>query len=209
MKPIGRIMAGNKARNNGWRQRLIIILALAAAVEIGALGIRGLLEDALVKPLLYAIWGAIRIVESIPQGAIWLAFVLAAGVVALASIWGGRQREVRRDANDVPRGRVYEWLRLVVLAQRHEYSRWRMAQRLMLLLAEAIAARERIELRVARQRIASGNIDAPQQVVAFLRAGADSYRPRQRALLHRGDASPLDVDLEQVIDAVERLVRDR
>ncbi len=202
-------MAGNKARNNGWRQRLIIILALAAAVEIGALGIRGLLEDALVKPLLYAIWGAIRIVESIPQGAIWLAFVLAAGVVALASIWGGRQREVRRDANDVPRGRVYEWLRLVVLAQRHEYSRWRMAQRLMLLLAEAIAARERIELRVARQRIASGNIDAPQQVVAFLRAGADSYRPRQRALLHRGDASPLDVDLEQVIDAVERLVRDR
>ncbi|MCS6938216.1 MAG: hypothetical protein RMJ55_05480 [Roseiflexaceae bacterium] len=192
-----------------WRQRLIVILALAAAVEIVALAIRGLLEDALIKPLLYTIWGAIRIVESIPQGVIWLAFVMAASVITLVSVWGGRQREVRRDADDVPRGRVYEWLRLVTLAQRHEYSRWRMAQRLMVLLAETIAARERIELRIARQRIASGAIDAPQQVVAFLRAGADSYRPRHRALLQRGEASPLDVDLNQVVDAVERLVHDR
>lgn len=191
------------------RQRLIVILALAAAVEIVALAIRGLLEDALIKPLLYTIWGAIRIVESIPQGVIWLAFVMAASVITLVSVWGGRQREVRRDADDVPRGRVYEWLRLVTLARRHEYSRWRMAQRLMVLLAETIAARERIELRIARQRIASGAIDAPQQVVAFLRAGADSYRPRQRALLQRGEASPLDVDLNQVVDAVERLVHER
>lgn len=72
-----------------WRQRLIVILALAAAVEIVALGIRGLLEDTLIRPLLYAVWGAIRIFESIPQGMIWLAFVAATGIVALVSIWGG------------------------------------------------------------------------------------------------------------------------
>lgn len=192
-----------------WRQRLIVILALAAAVEIVALGIRGLLEDALITPLLYVIWGAIRIFESIPQGTIWIAFVLAACVVALVSIWGGRQGEVRRDTGAALHGRVYEWLRLVMLAQRHEYSRWRMAQRLMLLLAETIAARERIELRVARQRIASGAIDAPQHIAAFLRAGADSYHPRHRTLLQRDEPSPLDVDLEQVIVAVERLVRDQ
>lgn len=192
-----------------WRQRLIVILALAAAVEIVALGIRGLLEDTLIRPLLYAVWGAIRIFESIPQGMIWLAFVAATGIVALVSIWRGRRREVRRNPDTALRGRVYEWLRLVMLAQQHEYSRWRLAQRLMLLLAETIAARERIELRVARQRIASGDLDAPPQVIAFLRAGADSYRPRQRTLLSRGDASPLDVDLERVIVVVERLVRDK
>ncbi|PMP87704.1 MAG: hypothetical protein C0183_01820, partial [Roseiflexus castenholzii] len=139
-----------------WRQRLIVILALAAVVEIVALGIRGLLKDALITPLLYLIWGVMRIFESIPQGMIWLVFVAAAGIVALASIWGGRRGEVRRDTDTALRGRVYEWLRLVALAQRHDYSRWRMAQRLMLLLAETIAARERIELRIARQRIASG-----------------------------------------------------
>lgn len=192
-----------------WRQRLIVILALAATVEIVALGIRGLLEDVLITPLLYVVWGAIRVFESIPQGTIWIAFVLAACVVALVSIWGGRQGEVRRDTGAALHGRVYEWLRLVALAQRHEYSRWRMAQRLMLLLAETIAARERIELRVARQRIASGAIDAPQHIAAFLRAGADSYHPRRRTLLQRDDPSPLDVDLEQVIVAVERLVRDQ
>ncbi|MGB9753368.1 hypothetical protein [Roseiflexus castenholzii] len=192
-----------------WRQRLIVILALAAVVEIVALGIRGLLKDALITPLLYLIWGVMRIFESIPQGMIWLVFVAAAGIVALASIWGGRRGEVRRDTDTALRGRVYEWLRLVALAQRHDYSRWRMAQRLMLLLAETIAARERIELRIARQRIASGAIDAPQDVVAFLRAGADSYRTRQRALFQREEPSPLDVDLEQVVFAVERLVRDQ
>jgi hypothetical protein len=192
-----------------WRQRLIVILALAAVVEIVALGIRGLLEDALITPLLYAIWGAIRIVESIPQGMLWIAFVLAATVVALVSIWGGRRGEVRRDTDTALRGRVYEWLRLMALAQRHEYSRWRMAQRLMLLLAETIAARERIELRVARQRIASGAIDTPEHVAAFLRAGADSYQPRHRTLLQWDTPSPLDVDLDEVIVAVERLVRDQ
>jgi hypothetical protein len=190
-----------------WRQRLILILALAAAVEIVALGIRGLLEDALITPLLYLIWGAIRIVESIPQGVIWITFVLAASVVALVSIWSARREEVRRNIDDIPRGRVYEWLRLALLAQQHDYSRWRMAQRLMLLLAETIAARERIDLRVARQRIASDTLDAPQHVVAFLRTGLDSYRPRQRTLLSHGELSPLDVDLEQVVDAVEHLVR--
>jgi len=75
---------------------------------------------------------------------------------------------------------------------------------LMILLAETMAARERVELRVARQRIATGMIDAPQDVVDFLRAGADSYRPRRRIFLQRGE-SALDVDLDQVVAAVERL----
>ena len=43
-------------------------------------------------------------------------------------------------------------------------------------------------------------------VVDFLRAGADSYRPRRSIFLQRGE-SALDVDLDQVIAAVERLAR--
>lgn len=191
-----------------WRQRLILVLIVAVAVEIVALSIRGLLEDILVTPLLYTAWGAIRIFESIPQGILWIVFMLAASMVALASLWGTSQGNVRHDTDMVPRGRVYEWMRLVTLAQRHEYSRWRMAQRLVLLLADIIATRERTELRIARQRIASGAIDASPPIAAFLRAGADSYRPRQRTLLYRSESSPLDVDLEQVVVAVEHLARD-
>jgi hypothetical protein len=189
-----------------WRRRLILILTLIAAVEIVALGIRGFLAETLITPLLYLVWGAVRIFESIPQGIIWLTFVLAASIVALASVWGGRRNDAHHADAGAPRGRVYEWQRLVALAQRHDYSRWRMAQRLMLLLAETMAARERVELRVARQRIATGMIDAPQDVINFLRAGADSYRPRRSIFLQRGE-SALDVDLDQVIAAVERLAR--
>jgi len=187
-----------------WRRRLILILTVIAAVEIVALGIRGFLAETLITPLLYLIWGAVRIFESIPQGIIWLTFVLAASIVALVSVWGGRRNDAQHADAGAPRGRVYEWQRLVALAQRHDYSRWRMAQRLMLLLAETMAARERVELRVARQRIATGMIDAPQDVVDFLRAGADSYRPRRSIFLQRGE-SALDVDLDQVVAAVERL----
>ena len=187
-----------------WRRRLILILTVIAAVEIVALGIRGFLAETLITPLLYLIWGAVRIFESIPQGIIWLTFVLAAGIVALVSVWGGRRNDAQHADAGAPRGRVYEWQRLVALAQRHDYSRWRLAQRLMILLAETMAARERVELRVARQRIATGMIDAPQDVVDFLRAGADSYRPRRSIFLQRGE-SALDVDLDQVVAAVERL----
>jgi len=187
-----------------WRRRLILILTLIAAVEIVALGIRGFLAETLITPLLYLVWGAVRIFESIPQGIIWLTFVLAASIVALVSVWGGRRNDAQHADAGAPRGRVYEWQRLVALAQRHDYSRWRLAQRLMILLAETMAARERVELRVARQRIATGMIDAPQDVVDFLRAGADSYRPRRSIFLQRGE-SALDVDLDQVVAAVERL----
>ena len=187
-----------------WRRRLILVLTLIAAVEIVALGIRGFLAETLITPLLYLIWGAVRIFESIPQGIIWLTFVLAASIVALVSVWGGRRNDAQHADAGAPRGRVYEWQRLVALAQRHDYSRWRLAQRLMILLAETMAARERIELRVARQRITTGMIDAPQHVIDFLRAGADSYRPRRRIFLQRGE-SALDVDLDQVVAAVERL----
>jgi hypothetical protein len=187
-----------------WRRRLILVLTLIAVVEIVALGIRGFLAETLITPLLYLVWGAVRIFESIPQGIIWLTFVLAAGIVALVSVWGGRRNDAQHADADAPRGRVYEWQRLVALAQRHDYSRWRLAQRLMILLAETMAARERVELRVARQRIATGMIDAPQDVVDFLRAGADSYRPRRSIFLQRGE-SALDVDLDQVVAAVERL----
>jgi hypothetical protein len=187
-----------------WRRRLILILTVIAAVEIVALGIRGFLAETLITPLLYLIWGAVRIFESIPQGIIWLTFVLAASIVALVSVWGGRRNDAQHADAGAPRGRVYEWQRLVALAQRHDYSRWRLAQRLMILLAETMAARERVELRVARQRIATGMIDAPQDVVDFLRAGADSYRPRRSIFLQRGE-SALDVDLDQVVAAVERL----
>jgi hypothetical protein len=187
-----------------WRRRLILVLTLIAVVEIVALGIRGFLAETLITPLLYLVWGAVRIFESIPQGIIWLTFVLAASIVALVSVWGGRRNDAQHADAGAPRGRVYEWQRLVALAQRHDYSRWRLAQRLMILLAETMAARERVELRVARQRIATGMIDAPQDVVDFLRAGADSYRPRRRIFLQRGE-SALDVDLDQVVAAVERL----
>ena len=189
-----------------WRRRLILVLTLIAVVEIVALGIRGFLAETLITPLLYLVWGAVRIFESIPQGIIWLTFVLAASIVALASMWGGRRNDAQHADAGAPRGRVYEWQRLVALAQRHDYSRWRLAQRLMILLAETMAARERVELRVARQRIATGMIDAPQDVVDFLRAGADSYRPRRSIFLQRGE-SALDVDLDQVVAAVERLAR--
>ena len=187
-----------------WRRRLILVLTLIAVVEIVALGIRGFLAETLITPLLYLVWGAVRIFESIPQGIIWLTFVLAAGIVALVSVWGGRRNDAQHADAGAPRGRVYEWQRLVALAQRHDYSRWRLAQRLMILLAETMAARERVELRVARQRIATGMIDAPQHVIDFLRAGADSYRPRRSIFLQRGE-SALDVDLDQVVAAVERL----
>ncbi|MGQ9549866.1 MAG: hypothetical protein ACUVWS_14675 [Roseiflexus sp.] len=189
-----------------WRRRLIMILTLIAAVEIVTLGVRGFLAETLITPLLYLVWGTVRIFESIPQGVIWITFVLAAGIVALVSVWGDRQSSASYADVNVPRGRVYEWQRLVTLAQQHDYSRWRLAQRLMLLLAEAIAAHERVELRVARQRIANGRIDASRQVIDFLRAGTDSYRPRRRMFLQRSE-SALDADLDQVVAAIERLAR--
>ncbi len=189
-----------------WMRRITLVLLLVAAVEIVALGIRGLLGDTLISPLLYVIWGAVRIFESVPQGVVWLAFVLTMAVVAIASLWAESGDAIRRRMESGPRGRVFDWLRLVTLAQRHDYSRWRLAQRLALLLAETIAERDRVELRVARQRLATSTIDAPPQVVAFLRAGLEGYRQRQGLFARRRQPSPLDADLEQVVAAVERLI---
>lgn len=184
----------------------MIGLALIAIIQILALGIRGLLEDTIIRPLLYLIWGLIRIIQSLPQSAIWFTIVLALAIMALASLWGSRRRRPERGPRHIPHGRVFNWMRLIALAQQHEYSRWRFAQRMALMLAESIAERERIELRAARQRLADGEIDAPPHVAAFLRAGLDGYRQPTGFALWRKPQPALDVDLDQVVAAVERIL---
>ena len=92
------------------------------------------------------------------------------------------------------------------LAQRHDHSRWRLAQRLSYWLKQWLHVSVSNWVSLASVLQPACMIDALQYVIDFLRAGTDSHRPRRSIFLQRGE-SALDIDPDQIVAAVERLAR--
>ncbi len=188
------------------RQRLILIGLVVGLAALIALLARGLVREIVVVPLLYLIWLIQVLLDSVPQLALWILLVVVAGIMALRSLsWGPTLLSFTRSEHG-SRGRVETWLRLLGLAARDDYSRWRLAQRLATLVAEALAERERLEPRQVRQQIEEGAYVIPVDVRAYLCAGMSGHRPQPHGWGHPA-RGPLDIDPARVITVIEQLLR--
>ncbi|GAB4168192.1 MAG: hypothetical protein Fur005_29510 [Roseiflexaceae bacterium] len=187
---------------------LPVALIIAAVGLIVAL-IRGVARDILVIPLLNLFWQIGQAIESLPQAIVWALIVLIGVVLGLRSMVDPPRFE-RMARGEAERGnRVAFWARLLSLAARDDYSRWRMAQRLALLATEAIALRQGCDLRQARRIVESG-ADFPPTVRAYLRAGLGP-QPQVRGVFDllkpKRSNDPLALPPAEVIAAIETLTQ--
>lgn len=177
---------------------LLLTLLVAAAV-------RGAVRDTVVVPLLFLVWGAQLVFDSLPQALPWTLLLLLAAGLAISSMSGLRLPAVRRRQHAEPVGRTAGWVRLIQLTRRDEYSRWRLAQRLAQLAVESLAARESIPTAQARRRLEDPALDAPPEVAAYLRAGLTAFQPRPGSQGRVVRGGPLDVAPEHVVRWIEAL----
>lgn len=192
-----------------YRTGIFIIALIMVLTGILLALARGITRDAIVIPLLYALWSFFYVLDGIPQSVIWAVMLLFAIAMAIRNIAPKREGVTGRQSAQDSGASVGSWARLLSHAQHDQFARWRTAQRLALLAAEQLADYERIELRRARHKIESGGlVGMSPQVHAYLRAGLAANRPNSQGLrtyLRRRSPDALDLDPAEAIAWLENM----
>ena len=171
-------------------------------------------REAIALPLLHFLGFVRFFLDTIPQPFFWASFITLALLVAARSLVRGKK--FRRRARGVEwsdPGRVEVWARRIYMVDAGGYSRWRLAHHLGNLALQILAHHERVEPWQVRQRLASssGELDAPSEVLAYVRDGLRpvpltpvGFFPRfMRRWRLSAPTPPLDLDPESVVQFLE------
>ena len=202
------------------KNRLMAILLAALLVGLVVLIVTGAAQAAIVMPVLYAAWLAKVLYQSIPQALLWIVLLIVATYSAVRGVRLAEPPAPAAPAQSAPRTTVGDWTRLLWRAQRSDYARWALAQRLGYLTSDVLAPTDRGRARPLWQMLDDGSLDLPDEVQAFLRAGtaasSGAARPRRRWIwrgLRRWPPwqrvpDPLALDPAIVVQLLEERVRE-
>ena len=188
------------------RRRLLLATLALLPVIVMAILVEGFVREIIVVPLLYVFWIARLFFASVPQFVFWLLFLVIALVVAGRSLAKRQVISRRRERESWEQGRIEGWLRMIEQRRSGGYFKWRFSHRLGILLLQALAYQERIDLRQARRRFEDRSLAIPPAVRSFLRAGMTSYSPMgetTRFFRWQRQSSPLDLDPEEAVQFLE------
>jgi hypothetical protein len=188
---------------NQWLS-LALVLLLAAIL---AFMVQDIINQVLVKPLLYLFWVGRLILATLPQSLIWGVFLLGAVLITWANLFKRRRRGLRSPIRKAqPSGRVETWLKLIQQAQHETYYKWQLAQQLRKLTLGALAHDERLTRHEIRQRLATNALALPPDIQAYLQASTTSfgYFSANKSRWLRGQpATPLDLKPEKIAHFLE------
>jgi hypothetical protein len=191
------------------KRRLLSLLVILALAGLLTLVIGDWLRQVIVIPLLYVVWIGRLIFESISQLVIWVLFLLILLPLALKSLFKEKPPAAAVQPPEMlPSKRIGDWLYLLRQAHKDIYYRWQLAQQVQKLTVSALAQAERISPRLARQRLAEGDLDMPPELQAYLQAGVISFAhvvtPKARLRpWQQSKPSPLDLDPARAIKFLE------
>jgi len=186
------------------RGRLLLLGLLVAGVALAAWGLRGFVRQVIAVPLLYFYWITRLYLQSVPQVFLWVIVLVIAFLLAAKSL-GATRRPIRIApvAREAPIGPVEAEMGWIRLAARSGYGKWRLAQRLAELAADVLAHRRGITPGQVRKQLRVGELDAPPEIRAYMKAGLGPIpsiplgcllgpwaRPQPRADFHATDLDP-------------------
>jgi len=123
----------------------------------------------ILVPVAYVIFIFRLITANINQEILWITFVIISIVIALLSLglrWDFSTEEATT-GNKYPT-RLHDWINIVHKKQHSEYFKWNLAQDLSNLFIEAIAYRQGISRSQVLQRLSTGTLDLPDDILAYL-----------------------------------------
>ena len=201
--------------STGTRTRLLLVgLVLLLAIPLTLL-LWNVARDMIVVSLLYILWIGRLVFRAIPQLFLWLLFIAIALSLVVKSLVKQRKPAPEMHDREMPDpGRVGVWARRIYLVERGAFSRWYFAQHLHKLILDVLAHHERVETRQIKQRLETGELDAPPEIQAYLWTGLarafskPSFWSRLRRRLPLGmQAPPSDLDLESVAQFLEEQLK--
>jgi len=186
-------------------KRNLLPIGLGLAIGLLALLLRDFVREEVLIPLLKLV----RFVEDLPQNMLWFFFLGIMVFLAYKSLnkWRPPGLKARRPKTD-HRGQIAVLAGLIEQARQGGYFRGRLAEYLAELTVETLAHQERLTPEITKERLRSGTLDVPPEILAYLRAGlmSDSAHYRKRGKMRfrsKAQGSPLDLDPGRVVEFLE------
>ena len=180
-----------------------IITALLAVVLFFLVG--DFLQSVIITPLLYVIWFLTLLTESIPQGILWVGFLLIVMIIAAASL--KQENHQKMPIHQLPiqnSGQVEKWARLLGHAQNDKFTKWRLANELKRLTRRLLwHSDDREKAKV------QDDLELPVEIRQFFEAQQPTIQPiwaRLNKDTTEETDSALDLDPDVVIQYLEERV---
>ncbi len=169
-------------------------------------------REAIATAVWYVIWVGNLLSKAVPQHAYWILFLLAALVIAVASLVRRGSHLADESAGDLDRpGRVHRLTQMVKRAERSPYMKWQLARLLGGLALEKMARRVPASADGRLRRLLEGEGDLSPEVLDYLEAGLDRWPYEDQGFrwriwrFLRGHTPPgaLDLDPDRVVQFLE------
>ena len=153
---------------------MMLVVALATALPL-AYQLREIVRRTIVIPVMYLLWQASLLVQSVDSLIWWAAFL----TLALALFWKSLKRQRRQapprhaELSEAAAGRVGFWVEQLTKAETSRYALWQTQRDLAQIAADIQAHGQQTPTGQAAQMQAIGSMGAPTGVAAFLNAGLD------------------------------------
>jgi len=199
------------------RQTLILATLTTILVSLGFVFFaRDFIYQGVVLPILYGVWLANLVINSIDQSFLWLTAVFVFLILLLRGL-SLRPARLPRTAENrlevVEKGRVAFWAAKMVLGSRGEYSRRYFNLELKKLVLGTLGQRENLTPREVEEGLRSGAIMLPPALENYAKSWAEEcYAPQpgvwQRLLdwlsWKRKPAAGLDMrEVSRLVDLLE------
>ena len=190
------------------KKRIFLLAAFIIAALLLAFPLRQAVEEVIIQPILYLIWGAGVIYHALPQFGIWVVMLAVIFFILLMPFLEDLPRLPRRYRKEPPeKGPVEKMAKTIQYSDQGVYFKWLIAHRLGRIIRDWIAYRERLDKRWQANDLARLEGRVSPEIYQYLDAGlngsfADYPRPRL-PFFQKQEPTPLDLDPNLVLETLE------
>jgi hypothetical protein len=191
------------------KRKTIILVGLLLGLALLAFVIQDFVRELLLYPLVYLYWSLRLVYEGVPGIIWWGVAIVLLMLLALKSLSKGKGRVQSAQAQgSTSLTRPQMWMRRIKKTRHGEYFKWQLAREISQLAIAHLANQERLTLEQARDKLASGQLDLPPKIQAYLAAGALSksfgqYTQAESGLRLPGTQSPLDINPDDIVSYLD------
>lgn len=158
--------------------------------------VEGFVVEVIIQPLLHVIWFVSLIVDSLPQGFLWIGFIIVMMIVTYGSFKErGKPRSYTWDTPIKNIGAVESWAQILDRSQNSKYSKWRLAQKLKHLTQELLAP---IDITESASNGIS-KLELPVDIRAYFEGKLPSRVSFLERLKQKGEESEIVLDLDSEV----------
>ena len=190
--------------------RNLFIIGLGVALVLMAILLKEFVRDVIIIPL----FRLIRFVDDLPQDILWFFSIGVMVFFAYKSLIHWRLPRFKDRTRKIERtGQIDAVAGLIKRSQKGGYYREHLAQYLCDLILETLAYRERVTTDIIKERLNSGTMDVPHDILSYLKAGTHEvhFARKRKGILLQTDTygSIPDLDPERIVTFLENHLEHR